>query len=180
MGSFSFFGPTEHTHGLAMGNDGNWYNGYVDSRRIDRFDGATGAHLGTFGSEPTLFPIADIAFGPTRMYVTLDGGGGVARFDSVSGAFIDYLIPAGAFTSYWGALVDGPDLFLANTDGAIIKRYNAATGAFIGDFVIGAPGVFDIISMPTVVPEPACLIPTLLVIGCLSSLRRRVRIRREY
>ena len=114
-----------------------------------------------------MFPIADLAFSSTSLYVTCDATNGVARFDAVTGTFLGYLIAPGPGQSYWGILVDGGNLYLSNTVTGTIRKYDAATGAFISDTVIGG-GAFDITPM---VPEPATL--AALAVGALAMIRRR-------
>ena len=167
LGPFVTTVPVRHQHGLSFGPGGDLFQGNVDGRRVERFNGITGASMGIFAVEPTMFPIADLAFSSTSLYVTCDGTNGVARFDAGTGAFLGYLIAPGPGQSYWGILVDGGNLYLSNTVTGTIRKYDAATGAFISDTVIGG-GAFDITPM---VPEPATL--AALAVGALAMIRRR-------
>src|SRR6185436_13407054 len=70
LGVFSAARPTRHQHGLALDAGGNFYQGNVDARSIEKFNGTTGAFEGTFASEAAMFPIADLAFSSTSLFVT--------------------------------------------------------------------------------------------------------------
>jgi MYXO-CTERM domain-containing protein len=176
LGSFAFSPPTHHTHGLALGTGGNWYQGNVDTMSIESFNGLTGASMGPFAFHPDMFPIADLAFGSTFMYVTIDGDGGVMRFDAGSGAFAGFLIPGGPAAGHWGILVDGDDLFVANKSSGLIKRYNATTGVFVEDYVSGVPAVFDMLRM-SAIPEPGSwFLAGLAVAGLLARRQPRRRV----
>jgi DNA-binding beta-propeller fold protein YncE len=173
LGVHASNGPPHHTHGLAFGPGGDLFQGQVDARSVERFDGTTGASLGTYAFEPTMFPTADLAFGASNLYVTLDGGAGVARFNSV-GAFTGYLIPAGPGESYWGIMVDGGFVYLGNKATGTIKKYDDATGAFIGDFITGAPAPYDMIRMN--VPEPGGGLLLVGGLGIIAISRRKRRL----
>ncbi len=172
LGSFAYSPPTHHAHGFAAGPGGDWFQGHVDSGVVERFDGVTGAFEGVFTSGPSIGPIADMVFGPSHLFVTLDGAGGVARLNAATGAFIDYLIPAGPFQSYWGTMVDGGLLYVANTATGTVKRFDATSGAFVDDFIVGGPGAFDLLVM-TAIPEPSTAL--LSSFGLLTAILFRIR-----
>jgi hypothetical protein len=70
--------------------------------------------------------------------------------------------------------VDGGYLYVANTVSGTVKKYDATTGAFIGDFITGGPGAFDL--LPMAVPEPssaALLLAGLLLIGATARRMKR-------
>jgi hypothetical protein len=168
LGPFATSAPIRHQHGLAFGTGGDLFQGNLDAKVIDRFNGTTGAYLGPFASDPGIFT-GDLAFGPTTLYVANTAAGGVLRFSAVSGAPMPPLIPAGPGESYWGILVDSGNLYLSNNFTGTLRKYNAATGAFISDTVVGG-GAFDIIA---VVPEPSGATMLLLAISARAALRRR-------
>ena len=165
LGVFASSPPTHHQHGFTFGPGGLAYQGNVDTNSVERFT-ATGLTTGTFASDPGLTPIFDVGASTTSLYVT--SGNGVARFNIISGAPMGYLAGPGPGESYWGIAVDGSDLWLSNLFTGTLRHYNATSGAFIGDTVIGG-GATDILPM---VPEPsaACLI---LAAGAAASVRRR-------
>ena len=171
MGVWSAIGVDRHQHGLAFGPGGDLYQGVVDAKNIERWSGATGAPLGVFASNASMGPVADLAFSSTTLYVTVDGGGGVKRFNAVSGVSMSDLIAPGASESYWGILVDGADLYVSNKATGHLLKYNASTGGFVSDTTL-AGGAFDIIPMP--VPEPSAV--GVLALATLIFGRRRRRI----
>jgi DNA-binding beta-propeller fold protein YncE len=171
LGTFAFNPPTHHSHGLAMGPGGDWFAGHVDAGIVERYDGVSGVFEGVFTSGP-VFPIADLAFGPSHLFMTLDGSGGVARFDATTGAFTDFLIAPGAFESYWGILVDDGILYVANKATGTVKKFDATSGAFIEDFIIGGPGAFDLLPM-SAIPEPSCLLAMAATAASVVFVRRR-------
>lgn len=166
LGVFSLNPPIHHEHGLAFGPGGDLYQGNVASGLVERFNGITGAAMGNFTAAP-VGPIAELIFGPSRLYVSLDGGGGVARFDAFSGAALGYLIPPG--TSHWGMTIDGGTLYVSNTATGEIRKYDTATDAFLGDFIVTGPGAFDLMIMP--VPEPSSV--GLMLFGLAALIRTR-------
>jgi hypothetical protein len=149
LGVFSEDRPIRHQHGMAFGLDGKLYQGNVDTRSVEKFNGTTGAFEGTFASDVDLFPIADLAFSSTSLFITLDTGG-MARFDSVTGAFVSYMEPTGG-PGYWGLLVDDGFLYASNVSGSL-RKYDALTGAFISDTPVGGRA-FDILAFSTAIPE---------------------------
>ena len=173
IGVFAAAGGFYHQHGLAFGPTGDAFQGHVDPKAIDRFNGPSGippgAFAGTFASDPGMSPILDLCFAPSGLYVTT-GGAGVARFNSLTGAFMGYTVASG---SYWGIAVDGPDLWISESAGTL-KRYNATTGVFISDTVL-AGGATDILPM---VPEPSAACLMLGTISAVILSRRRHRRRR--
>jgi DNA-binding beta-propeller fold protein YncE len=166
LGVFSSGRPFRHQHGLAWGPGGNLYQGNVADSTIESFNGATGAFLGTFAGHPSLFPIADLAFGPTKLFVTVDGHG-IRKFNSITGAFEGDVEPDGPSQAYWGLCIDGGFLYASNISLGSIRKYDAVSGAFISETIIGG-GAFDI--MPMVVPEPSSL--AILALGAGMLARR--------
>lgn len=151
MGVFASIGGMHHTHGLAFGPDGNLYQGDISTSSIMRFNGTTGAPLGVFATAPGSPDWADVIFGPTGiMFATLDGGGGALRFDP-SGTLLGSFVGTG--TSTWGLLVDGSILYVGGKSTGFVKKYDSTTGAFLGDFTTFSPFVFDMLILPTAVPE---------------------------
>lgn len=169
LGVFSAARPTRHQHGLALDSGGAFYQGNVDARSVEKFNGATGAFDGTFASEAAMFPIADLAFSSTSLFVTLSAGG-LARFNGTTGAFISYIEPTGSGGGYWGLCVDGGFLYASNTGTGAIRKYDALTGAFISGTVVGG-GAFDILPMP--IPEPSSAALALSFAAMVASCRRR-------
>jgi hypothetical protein len=178
LGVFSATRPIRHQHGLAFSLDGDLYQGNVDAHSVEKFNGTTGAFEGTFASEMDLFPIADLAFSSTSLFITLNTGG-MARFDSATGAFISYMEPT-AGPGYWGLLVDEGFLYASNLSTGSLRKYDALTGAFISDTPVGG-GAFDILAF-SAIPESRrgalVLASTAIAAGSWSRRRRSDRRKR--
>lgn len=125
---------------LTFAPDGNLYvtdDGSTQAARtVRRYNGTTGASIGTFASGYNLVVPTGIAFGPDgNMYVSDEAS--VAKFDGVTGAFISVFVAAGS-----GGL-NGPDQLIFRSDGNLyvasahsgIMIYNAQTGAFVKQLV---------------------------------------------
>jgi hypothetical protein len=125
----------------TFGPDGNLYA--VSSAGIVRYNGQTGAAMGTFvalGTGGLAEPTAMI-FGPDgALYVGSSATHSVLKFDGSTGAFVGTFIAAGS-----GGLnrpmdfAYGPDgrLYVASYGSNAVLRYDATTGAFIGTFLSG-------------------------------------------
>jgi hypothetical protein len=168
LGVFSEARPFRHQHGLAFGLDGNLYQGNVDARSVEKFLGTTGAFAGTFAGDAAMFPIADLAFSSTSLFVTIHTGG-MARFNSLTGGFMGYIEPISG-AGYWGLCVDGGFLYASNLSLGSIRKYDALTGAFISETAVGG-GAFDILPMP--IPEPGGATIMLSFVATAAAYRRR-------
>ncbi len=113
-----------------------------------KFDGTTGALIGTLISSTTLGGAGvtdpdDMEIGPDgNLYVTshFNTGVNIAKFDGLTGAYLS----AFAFnppTNHHHGLAFGPggNLFQGNVDTGRVERFDGATGAFLGNFTTGAP-----------------------------------------
>ncbi len=131
-GSGGLGGP----QGIAVGPDGNIYVSSRDSDNVLRYNKTTGAFMGVFASLPDLAFPADLAFRGGHLYVSNFNGAGsyVARFDAMTGAFVDKFITN----------ILGPDGLSWDTAGNLyvssfglgkVSKFNGTTGAFISDFV---------------------------------------------
>lgn len=144
---------------LIFGPDGDLYvsNGFENSdgsdHTVERFDGQTGASLGSFvipGAGGIDVPNG-LAFGPDgNLYVASSDTGQILRYDGQTGS----IIGSGVFAS-GGGLVQPrfiafgpgsapgiPDLYVADT-GFLrdrILRYDGLTGAFIEEYVTRGEG----------------------------------------
>ena len=110
---------------------------------IERFDGTTGAWLGTFvapGSGGMGIPYG-LAYGPDgNLYVSNYVTGSILRFNGTTGAFLGTFVANGSGgLSSPGGLVFGPDnnLYVVNPYSNAILRFNGTTGAPMGVFAAG-------------------------------------------
>ena len=81
-----------------FGPDGNLYVTSFGTNQVLRYNGTTGALLGTFvaaGSGGLSLP-RGLTFGPDgNLYVGSFGSGDVLRYNGATGAFIDDFVPSG-------------------------------------------------------------------------------------
>jgi WD40 repeat protein len=167
-----------HTHGLDFGTDGHLYLGNLSDGVIKKYDATTGAFLGATSTDPGLVGTSSVVFGPDGLlYVTNNSPGGLNSYNPTTGLHVDTLDPGGAGKSTWGLLISGGIIYVGYTSDGAIRKYDLATGDFLGDFVAagGVPTPFDMEFM--LVPEPPAI--TLVVIAlCFlwgrSVFRRRV------
>ncbi len=87
-------GGSGELNGLVFGPDGDLYIGVGD--RIERFDGKTGALLGTFASGGGLVEPEDLIFGRDgNLYVSDFHNNNVLRFNGTTGAFMNVFASGG-------------------------------------------------------------------------------------
>jgi trimeric autotransporter adhesin len=96
------------------------------------------------GSDDSLTPVVQIVNYDTVLFVT--GSDGVDEF-TTSGTLISNFVPigTGGLDGSAGNLRFGPDGNLYVCDGAYVKEYSGASGAFLGNFASGLSYAFDII-----------------------------------
>ncbi|MBK9303707.1 MAG: T9SS type A sorting domain-containing protein [bacterium] len=133
---------------LDCGPDGNLYVSSQNADAVLRFDGSTGASLGTFvpgGSGGLNIPVG-LGFGPDgNLYVVSNATNEVLRYDGATGAFMGAFVPAGNGLNSPTGLTFGPDadLFVCSRNGDKVLRFDGATGAPLGDFVTAGSGGLD-------------------------------------
>src|SRR5271169_4388643 len=120
---------------------------YYNAATVETFDLATktsfgllmpaGSPLGSGG----LYTPSAMAFGPDgNLYIsggTFGGNLGVRRYDSTTGAFIDFFANTGSDLYVPIGLAFGPDnnLYVATQNAANVMRFNYPSGAFMDFFV---------------------------------------------
>jgi hypothetical protein len=136
------------------------FRGPGQIKAVLRYDGTTGALVDEFVERGQMDMMHAVMFGPDgNLYVGVrddEGnmshpkGGRIARFDAITGAFIDDFVPRGS-----GGLqhplghVFGPDgsgnldLYVTDEDGHDVKRYDGTTGVFKGSFVPAGTGLIS-------------------------------------
>jgi sugar lactone lactonase YvrE len=160
---------------ITFGPDGNLYVSTL-FLGVFRFDSQSGVPLGRFAFDESLGPIAGITFGPDgRLYAAAPALDEIVRFDGRSGEFIDTFVAAGA-----GGLDDphgigfGPDgnFYVASSIGDAILRYDGISGGFLNTF---AADSLDVPMFFVFIPEPTCLLLTVVGMGASFALVPRVR-----
>ena len=143
-------GGIDHPDGMAFGPDANgdgiddlYVTGWL-SHSVVRYDGVTGASLGTYiapGSGGLSNPFA-FDFGPDGVYVTSAGTNEVLKYDTASGAYLG--VAASEGLSYPRGLTFGPDglLYVSSGNNDRILRYQT-DGTFLGDYVQPGSGGLD-------------------------------------
>jgi parallel beta-helix repeat protein len=126
-----------------------------NAAQILRYNENTGAFIGVFATSAlTGAGFDDLAVGPDGNLYLLDWAGMVFRYNAITGDFMDIFIPEGS-----GGLVNanalefGPDgkLYILSDYGYgndCVRRYDAATGAYIDVFIASVPWLADIIFGP--------------------------------
>ena len=176
--------------GITLGPDKSIYVAGGDGDNVLKFNGTTGAFLGTFVATDSggLTSARGVAFGPDgNLYVASFGTNQILEYNGTSGAFI------GVFASATGAcsalalprdLTFGPNgnLFVGSFGSGDIFEFNGSTGACMSDFVPSGTGG---LAGPTFllfgkgggasVPEPGTLsLLALALVGMAVRSRRKL------
>src|SRR5205823_6089200 len=138
LGVFASFASGLQPVWPTFGPDGNLYVSVRHSSgsdTIERFNGSTGASMGTFAVLDVSNSAFALLFGADgKLYV--DEGARLERYNGNSGAFVDTFVTAGTggLGSFLGGLTFGPDSNLYVTDyyNNRVARVNGTTGAILG------------------------------------------------
>jgi streptogramin lyase len=136
--------------GITIGPDNNVYVAARDSNDVVRFDGQTGALLGTF-----VAPGAGGLLGPhglefdTQGNLVVNSGfnGKVLKYDGTTGVFETVIAsPGSSPLAFPHGLTVGPDgnLYVGDRNTDSVLRYSGTTGQFLGTFVSSGSGGLSI------------------------------------
>jgi hypothetical protein len=166
-----------------IGPDGLLYALHIHDSTNDivRFNPDTGALVDTFlPGRPYMEP-TDFTFGPSgEMYITSWHATALYQYTGTTPTSVDDLqsslnFPPAVYLDVLTYFPDGSLLAVdvGNTfDDWRIKKYSAATGAFIADF---PKGVFVALAFTPSVPEPSALVSLLLALPAVACRRQRNR-----
>ena len=161
-------GPTSFT----FAPDGDLYVGSVLNDRVKHFDGTSGAFIGNF-----IIGINgphDLAFAPDGfVLVTAAFTSRISRHDPVTGVKLGDLVVDAALSAPLGMVFDGVgNLYVANQGTDEVRRYDVATGSFLGSFVSAGSGGLDGPLFLTFMPQSGLAIgaPYPGVAGAVNTL----------
>lgn len=158
-------------NGTIIGPDGElWVPSYFNNRVI-RFDGDTGATLGALPGSIGRPRVIEFRGGVA--YITSETSNTVRRFNAATLAAMPSLMPAGSgglLTPIGMAFGPNNVLYVASSGNNRILKYDAGTGAFLGQFADAGAGI-NLPTFITIVPGPGAAAMGALV--CLAAARRR-------
>jgi len=126
--------------GIAFGPDGHLYVSSQTTDRVLRFDGSTGASLGTFvtpGSGGLSEPCGLVFGDQGNLFVTSAGDHSVKEYDGQTGAFVgSFVVPgAGGLTGPRDLVFKpGGNLLVTSYSTDQVLEYDGNTGAFVRVF----------------------------------------------
>lgn len=156
--------------GIAYGPDGNLYAAIAETTElaldgyVQRFDGTTGASMGSFAGGNLDNPQA-LTFGPNgNLFVHIQDDHDIFEFNGTTGEFERIFVDMQYPYNPSAGIAFGPDghLYTSNlTAGAVndgVLRFDGQTGAFIDYFVPGDGNVWSSGLLFTPIPEPASFV----------------------
>jgi sugar lactone lactonase YvrE len=135
--------PLVNPRGIVIGPDNNVYVNDISNSTVQKFNGTTGASLGTFvsaGSGGLSFPHG-MSFGPNGdLFVSSFLTNNVLEYNGTTGAFVKIFATDSGLVGPTG-LTFGPngDLFVASSAASSnqVLEFNGTTGAFVKVFATG-------------------------------------------
>lgn len=138
MGTFIAAGTAgmSFPDGLAYGSDNHLYVADANNARILKFNGVTGAAMGTFAMGG-MQRAGYCAFGPDgKLYVCSTGDNAVHRYDPTTGAHLGaFAMATGAasgMTYPAGIAWNGNTMYVSGFQSGKVYTFNATTGASVG------------------------------------------------
>jgi DNA-binding beta-propeller fold protein YncE len=119
---------------LTIGPDGNLYVSSFNTSSVERYNGRTGASMGTFAAGGGLDGPEQLVFGPdSNLYVSSFNSNSVLRYSGTKGGFQRAFVTAGSggLNAPTG-LAFGRDgnLYVSSNASDEVLRYDGDTGAF--------------------------------------------------
>lgn len=131
--------------GVTWGPTGDLFVSSFANDRVLRYDGATGAFVSTFvagGSGQLDGPDNGTIFGPDgNLYVPSYNNNRILRYNGQTGAFIDAFVPTIGRPRV--LVFRGEELLVTSERGDAVRRYDATSGALLGNFVAQGAGGLD-------------------------------------
>jgi len=145
-GAFALGTPYNAFNPVTFGPDGNLYAAVGTGptyNSIGRYNGTTGAFMGTFATGP-INGARDIVFNNGYMYVASENTNQVLQYNATTGAFVSVFVTAGISGPYGMAFGPDGNLYVSGRESNNVVRYNGATGALLGTFVAAGSGGLDL------------------------------------
>ncbi len=147
LGIFASGSGLQYPRGITFGPDANLYVSSWYPACIKRFDGQTGSFIDDFVPPGTEYygRSNEIIFRGDGMYASIgDNSPVVVRHDAITGE-LQGVFAGGMELSDAQGFAFGPDgdLYLADTIGDAVRRYDGQSGAYKGDFVPAGSGGLD-------------------------------------
>ena len=133
-------GGLQRPYDIALGPNGDLFvTSSFGATKIVRYNGRTGALIGTFISDATLNTPSGITWGPDgNCYIASRNSNEIKRYNGTTGAFIDNFITTGLNQPFQGLLWSTDNkLYVGNYGSGLIKRYDV-NGVFLDS--IALPG----------------------------------------
>jgi streptogramin lyase len=106
------------------------------SGAVQRYDGETGAFIGTFASGGGLSGAEGLGYGPNGdLYVVSRDNARVLRFDGQTGGYLDTFFSGTPLVIPQGLLFDADAHVYVNDAGTnVVQRFDVQTGQYLGEF----------------------------------------------
>ena len=127
--------------GPTLSSADSLYVAANDADSVVKFDGATGALIGTFGSAGGGGRPYGLTCAPNgNLLMTREETDQVVEFDNATGALVGVFATTALNTPTGLTVGPNGNLFVANRDSGNVVEFNGTTGAFVRTFASGLPG----------------------------------------